>query len=117
MASYLSAPLLSRYLPHILSPVYRVSEDDIITRDSDAHMDSLKVLTAELTALLQSRVGVPAFAAAYSTIRQRIAATRSERKTKRAVQVAVDPIAAAKRKKARYESKKEGKRRKMNEFT
>ena len=96
MASYLPPSHLSKYLPHILSPVYRVSEDDI-TRD--AHMETLKILTAELTTLLQARVGVPAFAAAYSTIRQRIATTRLERKTKRAVQTAVNPIAAAKRKK------------------
>lgn len=113
MASYFEPSQATRYLPHILSPVYRVSEDDI-TRDP--HMDELKTLASELISLLQSRAGVTAFASAYSIIRQKVTATRHERRTKRALQMTADPVAATRRKRARNDVKREGRRRKMNDF-
>ncbi|KAG8679084.1 U3 snoRNP protein, partial [Ceratobasidium sp. 394] len=67
MGSHLPAPTLEHFLPHILAPVYRISEEETI---KDSQLESLKTLTHELQALLQQRTGTTTFAAAYSRIRQ-----------------------------------------------
>ncbi|KAG8720081.1 U3 snoRNP protein [Ceratobasidium sp. 395] len=113
MASHLPTPTLEHFLPHILAPVYRISEEVTI---KDPQLESLKTLTHELQALLQQRTGTTAFATAYSRIRQGVVRVRRERKIQRATQVATHPEAAARRKIQRNMAKKEGRKRKDRSF-
>ncbi|KZT58714.1 hypothetical protein CALCODRAFT_451310 [Calocera cornea HHB12733] len=111
MSAYLPVPVLEKFLPHILSPVYRLLEDDG-TRDSA--MDELKTLCHELQDMLQQKVGTTAFAAVYNTIRQRVGAVRNERRQARVVQVQADPEAAARYRMKRNVMKTQGRKRKAS---
>ncbi|KAH7909651.1 armadillo-type protein [Hygrophoropsis aurantiaca] len=113
MASHMSPARLRPFLPHILAPLYRVAEDDTIR---DAGMDGLKTLTAELTDLLQTRLGTTAFAGAYNRVRQGVLRVRQERRSGRVVLATTNPAAAAKRKMARNAGKKESRKRKERGF-
>ncbi|KAG8737812.1 U3 snoRNP protein [Ceratobasidium sp. 414] len=113
MSSHLPAPTLEHFLPHILAPVYRISEEETI---KDTQLEPLKTFTHELQALLQQRTGTTAFAAAYSRIRQGVVRVRRERKIQRATQAAAQPEVAARRKLQRNIAKKEGRKRKDRSF-
>ncbi|KAG9124195.1 U3 snoRNP protein [Ceratobasidium sp. 392] len=113
MASHLPAPTLEQFFPHILAPVYRISEEETI---KEPQLESVKTLAHELQALLQQRTGTTAFANAYSRIRQGVVRVRRERKIQRATQVATHPEAAARRKLQRNIAKKEGRKRKDRSF-
>ncbi|THV05319.1 hypothetical protein K435DRAFT_120793 [Dendrothele bispora CBS 962.96] len=113
MASHLEASVLERFLVHILSPVYRIIEDDTV---HDSKMEELKSLSTELQDLVQSKVGTTKFSLVYSQIRQGVAKVRRERKEARVLQVAMDPQAAANRKMSRNMVKKESRKRKGREF-
>ncbi|KZT18582.1 hypothetical protein NEOLEDRAFT_1246369 [Neolentinus lepideus HHB14362 ss-1] len=113
MASFLPPAALARFLVHILTPVYRIVEDDTVR---DAHMDELKTLATELQDLVREKVGTTAFAGTYTQIRQGALEVRRHRKTARAVLVTTNPEAAAKRKQGRNVSKKEGRKRKSVGF-
>ncbi|TDL22984.1 hypothetical protein BD410DRAFT_769374 [Rickenella mellea] len=114
MTSHMAATQVERYLPHMLSPVYRITEDDTIR---DAHMDELKSLASELQDLIQAKVGTTAFAQVYNRIRQSVLGVRRERRTARAVEVATNPEKAAKRKMQHNVVKKESKKRKNRDYT
>jgi U3 small nucleolar RNA-associated protein 20 len=104
MASYMEAHRLETFLVHILSPVYRITEDDTI-RDPQMgepnydrilatltpcfHPDEIKALAVELQDLIQTKVGTTKFANAYSRIRQSILSVRRDRKTARIMQVSI----------------------------
>ncbi|KAF5369329.1 hypothetical protein D9758_002677 [Tetrapyrgos nigripes] len=113
MASHLEADVLGRFLVHILSPIYRVTEDDTI---HDPKMGELKDLSTELQDLIQSKVGTTKFTQVYTQIRQGVAKVRRERKEARVLQVATNPQAAASRKMHKNAVKKESKKRKNREF-
>jgi len=113
MASYMDAERLERYLPHILSPLYRIVEDDTIR---DSQFDDLKTLAQELQDLVQSKVGTTKFANVYNQIRQKVISVQRDRKTARALQVATNPQFTAKRKMHKNANKKEGRKRKNAEF-
>ncbi|TFK50804.1 hypothetical protein OE88DRAFT_1680621 [Heliocybe sulcata] len=109
MGSVLSKDMLERFLVHILTPLYRIVEDDTIR---DPHMEELKTLATELQDLVREKVGTTAFANAYNKIRQGALHVRRERKTARAMLVTTNPEAAAKRKQGRNMNKKESRKRK-----
>ncbi|PCH35508.1 hypothetical protein WOLCODRAFT_125908 [Wolfiporia cocos MD-104 SS10] len=113
MVSYLESSLAERFLVHILSPLYRIAEDDIIR---DTQIGELKTLAIELQDLVQAKVGTTAFAGVYNRIRQGVLGVRRERRNARAVQTATNPGAAAKRKLQQNALKKESRKRKNQAF-
>ncbi|KAI0343436.1 hypothetical protein BDW22DRAFT_1328530 [Trametopsis cervina] len=113
MVSFLEAPQVEKFLVHILSPLYRIAEDDTIR---DAPMEELKTLSIELQDLVQSRVGTTAFATVYNKIRQNVLGVQRERRTARVVQAAANPELASKRKIHRNVAKKESRKRKGDTF-
>ncbi|KAK0189706.1 hypothetical protein F5146DRAFT_1052188 [Armillaria mellea] len=114
MASFLEPKSLEMFLVHILSPVYRIIEDDTIR---DQQMDELKTLATELQDLVQSRVGPAAFSTIYNQIRQGVLGVRRERKAMRALQVATNPEIAYKRKLQKNIMKKDSRKRKGDMFS
>ncbi|KAG1882502.1 armadillo-type protein [Suillus subluteus] len=113
MASHMEGTQLERFLPHILTPVYRITEDDTIR---DAGMEELKVTATELLDLLQNKVGTTVFANTYNRIRQGATSIQQERRVARATKATTNPEAAAKRKLARNAGKKESRKRKNRAF-
>ncbi|KAF8270231.1 armadillo-type protein [Lactarius quietus] len=109
MANYMEAPQLEGFLVHILSPIYRITEDDTIR---DQGMVELKATAVELQDLVQQKVGTTKFADTYNKIRQTVLGVQRERRTARAVKVATNPEAAARRKQQRSATKKESRKRK-----
>ncbi|KAF8305376.1 hypothetical protein DL93DRAFT_356267 [Clavulina sp. PMI_390] len=136
MVSHMSKEDVSTFLTHILTPVYRIIEDDTI-QDSQMgkracrsrslplfvaerpHLppDELRNTAQELQTLVQEKVGTTLFAKEYSRIRQDVLNVRRERRTAKAIQVATAPELAAKRKMARNVNKKASRKRKHQEFT
>ncbi|KAA1470494.1 hypothetical protein DENSPDRAFT_774855 [Dentipellis sp. KUC8613] len=114
MATFMEPSRLEDFLMHILSPVYRIVEDDTIR---DPHMDELKTTAVELQELVQQKVGTNKFATVYSKIRQSVVTTQRERRTARIMMATTNPEAAAKRRQQRGQSKKEGRKRKNSTLT
>ncbi|KAJ6513279.1 hypothetical protein C8R45DRAFT_857772 [Mycena sanguinolenta] len=113
MAAHMDAPRLEKFLVHILTPTYRLAEDDTIR---DSQMDELKTVCIELQDLVQSKVGTTKFSATYNQIRQSVLGVQRERKAAKVLQVTVNPEAAAKRKLQRNSLKKESKKRRSSAF-
>ncbi|KAG1762389.1 armadillo-type protein [Suillus occidentalis] len=113
MVSHMESTELERFLTHILTPVYRITEDDTIR---DAGMEELKVTATELLDLLQNKVGTTIFANTYNRIRQGASSIQQERRVARATKATTNPEAAAKRKLARNVGKKESRKRKNRAF-
>ena len=126
MASHMEAASLERFLVHILTPVYRLIEDDTI-RDSQMgkyyhpHSNSLiwiscaeelKTTAVELQDLVQSKVGTTKFSLVYNQIRQSALSIRRKRKVAKALQLTTNSEAAAKRNIQRNINKKESRKRK-----
>ncbi|KAK1236291.1 U3 snoRNP protein [Marasmius sp. AFHP31] len=114
MASYLESGVLERFLVHILSPVYRITEDDTI---HDPKMAELKDIAVELRDLVQSKVGANKFANVYNQIRQGALSVRQGRKEAKILQMATNPQAAAARKAHRNSVKKDSRKRKNQSFS
>ncbi|OBZ65821.1 U3 small nucleolar RNA-associated protein 20 [Grifola frondosa] len=114
MVSFMESSHVERFLMHILSPIYRITEDDTIR---DPQMDELKTLAVELQDLVQSKVGTTKFANVYNRIRQNVLSVQRERRTSRVMLGTTNPEAAAKRKLQRNIMKKEGRKRKTQSFT
>ncbi|KAJ7931499.1 armadillo-type protein [Mycena leptocephala] len=113
MAAYMDAGRLEKFLIHVLTPAYRIAEDDTIR---DSQMDELKTVCIELQDLIQSKVGTTKFSAAYNQIRQSVLGVQRERKATKVLQVTVNPEAAARRKLQRNSIKKESRKRKSSTF-
>ncbi|KIJ63496.1 hypothetical protein HYDPIDRAFT_133895 [Hydnomerulius pinastri MD-312] len=113
MTSHMDGQQLERFLPHVLTPVYRIIEEDTIR---DSGMDELKTTATELQDLLQAKVGTTTFANAYSRIRQGALSIQQERRVARVTRATTNPEAAAKRKLARNAMKKESRKRKDRTF-
>lgn len=124
---------LEQFLVHILTPVYRITEDDTIrdsqmgahtlTKNVPAHLlififiiDELKTTAIELQDLVQAKVGTTKFATVYNQIRQSVLGVRRERKTARVLQATTNPEASAKRKMQRNVIKKDSRKRKERGF-
>ncbi|ESK84634.1 u3 snornp protein utp20 [Moniliophthora roreri MCA 2997] len=113
MASHLDPSILERFLVHILSPVYRLIEEDTI---NDPKLAELKDVAIELQELVQTRVGPTRFSIVYNQIRQGVLSVRKERKEARVLQMAINPQAAANRKAHRNAVKKDSRKRKNQSF-
>ncbi|TFK45123.1 armadillo-type protein [Crucibulum laeve] len=113
MTSHMEAARLELFLVHILTPVYRLTEDDTIR---DPQMDELKAIAIELQELVQAKVGTTKFSATYNQIRQSVLGVRRERKVARVMQATTNPEAAAKRKQQRNIVKKDSRKRKDRGF-
>ncbi|OCH91059.1 hypothetical protein OBBRIDRAFT_887230 [Obba rivulosa] len=113
MVSHMEATQVERFLMHVLSPIYRIAEDDTIR---DHQMEELKTLAIELQDLVQAKVGTTKFANVYNQIRQNVQGLRRERRNARVVQATVHPEAAAKRKSQHNNLKKESRKRKNRTF-
>ncbi|KAJ7066948.1 armadillo-type protein [Mycena amicta] len=109
MAAYMDEAKLDLFLVHILTPVYRITEDDTIR---DSQMLEMKTLSVELRDLVQTKVGPTKFSAVYNRIRQGVLGTQRERRATRVLQATVNPEAAARRKQQRNVIKKESRKRK-----
>ncbi|KAG6840218.1 hypothetical protein C0991_008139 [Blastosporella zonata] len=113
MTSHMEAARLEKFLVHILTPLYRLLEEDTIR---DSQMDDLKTLATELQDLLQGKVGTTKFSTTYNQIRQSVLGVRRDRKVARATRVVANPEAAAKRKMQKNAVKKESRKRKDRGF-
>ncbi|KAF8957355.1 armadillo-type protein [Flammula alnicola] len=113
MSSHMEAARLEQFLVHVLTPVYRLTEDDTIR---DSQIDELKTTAIELQDLVQSKVGTTKFAVVYNQIRQSVLGLRRERKVARVLQASTNPEAAAKRKMQRNVIKKDSRKRKERGF-
>lgn len=102
MSSHMDRASLETYLVHILTPVYRILDDDTIHDNlmgrlnfvsltpltyRSCHVGDLKTLAQELLELVQTQVGTTKFADVYNRIRQGVTTIRRERKTEKDVQV------------------------------
>ncbi|KAJ6608583.1 armadillo-type protein [Mycena sp. CBHHK59/15] len=113
MAAHMDPSRLEKFLIHIFTPAYRIAEDDTIR---DSQMDELKITCVELQDLVQSKVGTTKFSTAYNQIRQSVLGIQRERKATKALQVTVNPEAAARRRLQRNSIKKESRKRKNSVF-
>lgn len=101
MVSYMQATDVERFLMHILSPVYRIVDDDTVRDPQMGKLctlsrcnfmltfvtEELKTLAIELQDLVQSKVGTTTFANVYNSIRQKVLTVRRDRRTARVIQV------------------------------
>ncbi|KAH6910215.1 U3 snoRNP protein Utp20 [Coprinopsis sp. MPI-PUGE-AT-0042] len=113
MTTALEPARLERFLTHILSPVYRIIEEDTIR---DEQIEELKSTSIELRELVQQKVGGTAFSMAYNTIRQKVLEVQRERRTKRVMLGTQHPEQAARRKEKKLKLKKESKKRRTHSF-
>jgi U3 small nucleolar RNA-associated protein 20 len=84
MMSIMKAEEVISFLPSIISPLYRTSQDED-TKGTD--FDELKQLANEVLSLAQKKVGTTDYYFAYNKVRQRVLDVRSQRKANRAYQV------------------------------
>ncbi|KAJ3068143.1 U3 snoRNP protein [Podochytrium sp. JEL0797] len=99
------------YLTPAMSVLYRTMNS------SGRETDELKNLAKEISEHLQKAVGITTYLAVYNQIHTQVQSARQDRRTKRKVQVIVDPEAAAKRRLQKNEMKKQGKKRKVEEIS
>lgn len=108
MINYLEVEALKRFLVQIVTPIYRIIEDP---NAQDPQMGQslfsltllngieskliklykiaveIQTLAQEVQELLQNKIGVTAYSTIHTTIRQKAAIKRNERKTATALQV------------------------------
>ncbi|KAI9508384.1 armadillo-type protein [Russula earlei] len=129
MANYMEASRLQKYLIHILSPIYRITEDDtirdqpmgeylslLVEQPHSCLTDELKTTALELQDLIQQKVGTTKFAITYNKIRQTVLGVQRERRTARVTRFATNPEAAARRKQQRSVAKRDSRKRKNATF-
>jgi U3 small nucleolar RNA-associated protein 20 len=131
MVTYLEPKRLEQFLTHILSPLYRIIEEDTIRDDQlgsflvsicrSLHgwchlLEELKTTAIELRELVQQKVGGTTFSLVYNTIRQRILDTRRDRRTKRVMLATHHPEQAQRRKEKKLKLKKDSKKRRDHSF-
>lgn len=98
----MDARQLERFLPHILTPVYRITEEDTIrdsgmgNHDNSARRwvcsrfsltEELKTTAIELQDLVQAKVGTTVFANVYNRIRQGVVSVQQARRVARVTKV------------------------------
>ncbi|KFH66562.1 hypothetical protein MVEG_07087 [Podila verticillata NRRL 6337] len=104
---------LKPYLIPIISPIYRIVNDETAKGEE---IEELKKLGAEVMDLVQKRAGTTDYFIAYNKIRQSILQSRQERKQKRVMQAMNDPEALARRRIQRNEMKSRKRQMKTKEF-
>ncbi|KAG2222075.1 hypothetical protein INT45_007961, partial [Circinella minor] len=104
IANHMQAEELPPYLVSMITPIYRVTNDQQIKDDKE--FEDLKQLGNEVLNMVQQKAGSTVYFAAYQRVRQRAADVRQERKTKRALEAVADPQLAAQRKIERRQKKR-----------
>ncbi|KAL0035339.1 hypothetical protein WJX77_001780 [Trebouxia sp. C0004] len=100
-----------RYLNQIMQPLYRIQESG-----SAPNTDETKQLAEEIISHIREVAGADALVLAFTCAKKAVTAVRSERKRRAAVQVLVDPEAAARTKLHKQERRAAGRKRKMEEM-
>ena len=95
-------------LPTLLGPVARASED----QSGKVH-PKVQEMASEVLQLLQRRANAPDFVAAYQHVKDSQKAARKLRKQREALEAVADPELAAKKRMATNQSKRQGKKRKL----
>ncbi|KAF9926096.1 U3 snoRNP protein [Linnemannia zychae] len=104
---------LQPYLIPIISPIYRIVNDETA---KGTEMEELKKLGSEVLDLVQKRAGTTDYFVAYNKIRQHVLQVRQERKQKRVMQAMNDPQARARRRLQKNEMKSRKRQLKTKEF-
>ncbi|KAG0325092.1 U3 snoRNP protein [Podila humilis] len=104
---------LKPYLIPIISPIYRIVNDETAKGEEN---EELKKLGSEVLDLVQKRAGTTDYFVAYNKIRQSILRIRQERKQKRVMQAMNDPEARARRRVQKNEMKSRKRQLKTKEF-
>ncbi|KAI9252331.1 hypothetical protein BDA99DRAFT_563365 [Phascolomyces articulosus] len=104
IANHMQAEELAPYLVSMITPIYRVTNDQQIKDDKE--FEDLKQLGNEVLSMVQQKAGSTVYFAAYQRVRQRAADVRQERKAKRALEAVADPQLAAQRKIERRQKKR-----------
>ncbi|KAF9085956.1 U3 snoRNP protein [Mortierella sp. AD031] len=104
---------LKPYLIPIISPIYRIVNDETA---KGPETEELKKLGSEVLDLVQKRAGTTDYFVAYNKIRQHVLEVRRERKQKRVMQAMNDPQARARRRLQKNEMKSRKRQLKTKEF-
>ncbi|KAG0093776.1 U3 snoRNP protein [Podila epicladia] len=104
---------LKPYLIPIISPIYRIVNDETAKGED---IEELKKLGAEVLDLVQKRAGTTDYFNVYNKIRQSILAVRQERRQKRVMQAMNDPEARARRRIQKNEMKTRKRQQKTAEY-
>ncbi|KAG0255909.1 U3 snoRNP protein [Mortierella polycephala] len=104
---------LKPYLVPIISPIYRLVNDETA---KGTEIEELKKLGSEVLDLIQKRAGTTDYFVAYNKIRQHVLNVRRERRQKRVMQAMNDPEARARRRIQKNEMKSRKRQLKTKEF-
>jgi U3 small nucleolar RNA-associated protein 20 len=110
VATLESQATVERFLPHMLSPLYRATTDG--QAEESAHGNDAVELAKEIMGLIEEKAGATSFVQALSEIQKQAAQKRAGRKKARAIEAITDPEAAAKKKLAKNLMKRETAKRK-----
>ncbi|RUP48500.1 hypothetical protein BC936DRAFT_144478 [Jimgerdemannia flammicorona] len=113
MANIIKPEEFGPYLIPIISPIYRIVNDETAKGQG---IDELKRLGQEVLDHVQKRAGTTQYYFAYNKVRQRVSDVRTERRAKRAFQATSDPEARAKRRIQKNEMKRNSRKRKTADF-
>ncbi|KAL1410173.1 U3 snoRNP protein [Vanrija albida] len=104
------------FLIHILSPIYRILDDegDLAGLDGAGGIDDLRTLATEVRDFVQAKVGATNFSKTWEKIRRHVGDKRQVRREARSRMAVADPKAWAARQERRGEKKKESKKRKVH---
>ncbi|KAG0201811.1 U3 snoRNP protein [Mortierella sp. GBA30] len=113
IATHIHTQDLKPYLVPMISPIYRVVNDETA---KGTEIEELKKLGSEVLDLIQKRAGTTDYFVAYNKIRQHVLEVRRERKQKRVMQAMNDPEARARRRIQKNEMKSRKRQLKTKEF-
>ncbi|TXT11027.1 hypothetical protein VHUM_01778 [Vanrija humicola] len=104
------------FLIHILSPIYRILDDegDLAGLDGAGGVEELRQLATEVRDFVQTKVGATNFSKTWEKIRRHVGDKRQVRREARSRMAVADPKAWAARQERRGEKKKESKKRKVH---
>ncbi|KAJ9108547.1 hypothetical protein QFC19_002263 [Naganishia cerealis] len=118
MINFLPVERTNRYLKHVLSPIYRIADEegDVRITPGDQQLERLYELSIEVRDLVQSKVGTTAFSTVWEQLRKRSVEKRGSRKAEQHRMAVADPEAYGRRKEQRSNMKQESKKRKAKSF-
>lgn len=109
MTSQLEAPVVARFLVHILSPIQRITDDEQAP-------ENLKNLAQEVQDMVQEHVGPVAFTRVYAHVRQTLVEKRRARRQTQLLEKMANPEQAAQRRTMRNAKKHMSRKRKNQAF-
>lgn len=113
MAQHLSRERIVTFLPHMVTPLFRLMDDETLR---GGQIDTVKSLASEVQELLTEVVTPTVYAGVFSRVRSKAIERRQKRRTDRLMQGVLEPEKAAKRKQKRNEGKHESRKRKNQVF-